>query len=67
MNRSGFRGDFDLRLDLSGHLGLIFDTIALFNFARCHVAEFAVQSLLVEPRHPRARGDLKIVNTSTTV
>jgi hypothetical protein len=46
-------------LDLSGHLGLTFDTIALLELARREVAEITVKSFLVEPGHPRAGDDLE--------
>jgi hypothetical protein len=49
---------------LTGHPGLILDTMVLFDFARRQVTELAMQSLLVEPGHPPTRGDLEVVEPS---
>ena len=63
MNRPGFPGDFDLRLVLLP-ISFLKSGGLLFNFGRRSVVELAVKSLLVEPRHPRARRDLEVVESS---
>jgi hypothetical protein len=45
----------------SCHRGLRSETVLGFDFGRRAVVELAVQSLLVEPRHLGAGGDLEVV------
>jgi hypothetical protein len=50
-------------LDLSCHLGLRSMTVVGFKLGRRLVVELGMEPLLVEPRHPGARGELEVVES----
>ena len=51
-------------MGFSCRVGLRSVTIRVFDFGGSEVVELAVDALLVEPRHPPARGDLEVIESS---